>query len=239
MATQTRAGRPRAGAVVESAVVLLPLALCLGLLGRVGPPPWLGAVGLGAGLVVPVVAGAALARRRPVPVTPPDVVTLGRVVLTGLITTATVLVLAGELPGRTWPLALVVGAALLLDAVDGWVARSTGTASAAGARLDMESDAALLLVLSVLAGTQVGWWVVAIGALRYLFVAASWVRPALRAELTFSQPRRVVAALQGVALLLVVVPLVPVPLAAAAAALALAALVASFARDVVDLEGRS
>ncbi|WP_238148826.1 CDP-alcohol phosphatidyltransferase family protein [Serinicoccus sediminis] len=219
-------------------MVLLPLALCLGLLGRVAPPPWLGAVALGAGLAVPVVAGATLARRRPVAVTPPDVVTLGRVVLTGLITTATVLVLAGELPGRTWPLALVVGAALLLDAVDGWVARSTGTASAAGARLDMESDAALLLVLSVLAATQVGWWVVAIGALRYLFVAASWVRPALRAELTFSQPRRVVAALQGVALLLVVVPLVPLPLAGAAAALALAALVASFARDVVDLESR-
>ncbi len=37
--------------------------------------------------------------------------------------------------------------ALILDGVDGWVARRTGTANDAGARLDMEVDAALILVL--------------------------------------------------------------------------------------------
>ena len=39
--------------------------------------------------------------------------------------------------------------ALALDAVDGWVARRTRTASALGARFDGEVDAFLILVLSV------------------------------------------------------------------------------------------
>ena len=47
-------------------------------------------------------------------------------------------------PGRgrwgRWP--------ALLDLVDGWVARRTGTASPFGARFDLETDAALILVLS-------------------------------------------------------------------------------------------
>ena len=38
--------------------------------------------------------------------------------------------------------------ALLLDAVDGGVARRTGTVSGFGARFDMEVDAFLILVLS-------------------------------------------------------------------------------------------
>ncbi|WP_298746833.1 CDP-alcohol phosphatidyltransferase family protein [uncultured Serinicoccus sp.] len=238
MSAQAPATRLRGGGVVGSAVVLLPLALCVGLVTRVGPGVGVGVLAVAAGLVVPVVATGALVRRRPAAVSPPDVVTLARVALTGVVGTATVLVLAGQLPARTWAVALVVGAALLLDAVDGWLARATGTASAAGARLDMESDAALLLVLSVLAAVTLGWWVVAIGAMRYLFVLASWVRPALRGELTPSLARRTVAAVQGIALWVALVPLVPAPFAAAGTAVALAALTASFAHDVVDLEAR-
>lgn len=102
----------------------------------------------------------------------------------------------------------------------------------------MESDSALLLVLSVLVSVTLGWWVVAIGAMRYVFVAASWVRPALRGELTPSLARRTVAALQGIALLLALVPAIPPPWAAVGVVLALLALLASFVRDVVDLEAR-
>ena len=40
--------------------------------------------------------------------------------------------------------------AAALDGVDGWVARRTRTASAFGARFDMETDALLILVLSAL-----------------------------------------------------------------------------------------
>lgn len=224
---------------VESAVVLLPIGVCIGLLALVWPSPGVTTLALAAGLLVPGVATAALLRRRPRPVTAADVVTLGRVALTGVVATATVLVLAGELPGRGWALAAVVGLALALDAADGYVARRTGTASEAGARLDMESDAALLLVLSVLAGPTLGWWVIAIGAMRYLFVLASWVRPALRGPLAPRGWRRVVAALQGIALVTVLVPVVPVALAGAACVVALLLLAGSFTRDVVDLETRA
>lgn len=238
MSAQVPTARLHGPGAVESTVVLLPLALCVGLVTRVAPGIGVGVLAVAAGLVVPVVATAALLRRRPAAVSPPDVVTLARVALTGVVATAAVLVLAGQLPARTWPVAVVVGAALLLDAVDGWLARATGTASPAGARLDMESDAALLLVLSVLVSVTLGWWVVAIGAMRYVFVAASWVRPALRGELTPSLARRTVAALQGIALLLALVPAIPPPWAAAGVVLALLALLASFVRDVVDLEAR-
>ena len=50
------------------------------------------------------------------------------------------------------PVALLVtlaAVALALDAVDGWVARRTGTATALGARFDGEVDAFLILALSV------------------------------------------------------------------------------------------
>ena len=83
----------------------------------------------------------------------------------------------------------------------------------------------------------VGPWALAIGLMRYAFVAASWVRPALREPLAFSKFRRLVGGGQGVALLIALVPTVPVPAAAAVVALALALLVVSFGRDVVRLEG--
>jgi phosphatidylglycerophosphate synthase len=53
--------------------------------------------------------------------------------------------------GHDVPVALVVAlasVALATDALDGRVARRTGTVSQFGARFDMETDAALLLVLS-------------------------------------------------------------------------------------------
>lgn len=81
------------------------------------------------------------------------------------------------------PLAVLVpmtAVALALDAVDGWVARRTGTASALGARFDMEVDAFLILVLSVQVTPAVGPWVLAIGGLRYAFVVAGWLLPWMR-----------------------------------------------------------
>lgn len=192
--------------------------------------------GLIAGLTL--VAGAALSvlRRRPAYYGPADRITLMRAVLAGGCATLVVLALLDELPARSWWLLLLAGPALVLDAVDGAVARRTNSASGAGARMDMELDAALLLVLSVPAAMVVGYWVLLIGLMRYLFVAASWLRPALRAELPFSQLRRVIAAVQGIALFAALIPLVPVPAAVVFAAAALALLCFSFGRDVLALE---
>lgn len=127
--------------------------------------------------------------------------------------------------------------ALMLDGVDGWVARRTFTTSPFGARFDMETDAALLVVLGLLAWVsgQVGPWVLGIGAMRYIFVAAAWVVPRLSDPLFPSMRRKVVCVVQGIALLICVGPIVPRPLAQAVAGLALVALTGSFARDTIWL----
>ena len=84
--------------------------------------------------------------------------------------------------------------ALVLDAVDGWVARRTGTVSSLGARFDMEVDAFLILVLSVYVARLTGdWWVLTIGAARYVFVAVGRLQPWLRgsaATAVLAQGRR-------------------------------------------------
>jgi phosphatidylglycerophosphate synthase len=183
-----------------------------------------------------VVAASTLRPRRPGPVTAADGLTLLRHLGTGAIAAATVLVLGGELAARSWPLAVLIAATLATDALDGPVARRTGTAGPIGARIDMEADAALVMVLSVLAAAVVGPWALAIGLMRYAYVAASWVRPALRRPLDFSQFRRLVGGSQGVALLVAAVPAMPVPVATAVIALALTLLLISFGRDVIGQE---
>jgi phosphatidylglycerophosphate synthase len=104
-----------------------------------------------------------------------------------------------RVPARV-PVLVLVGlasVALVLDGVDGWVARRTGTSSAFGARFDMEVDAFLILVLSLYVARSAGWWVLLIGAARYGFVAAGSVLPWLRGA---APPRpwcKVVAVVQG------------------------------------------
>ena len=136
------------------------------------------------------------------------------------------------------PVALVVtltSVALATDAVDGQVARRTGTASRFGARFDMETDAALLLVLSTYVARDVGLWVLAIGLARYVFLAAKVPLPWLRGQ---APPRpwcKVVAALQGIVLLVAASGVLPEPVTVAALLVALALLVESFAHEAWDL----
>jgi phosphatidylglycerophosphate synthase len=122
--------------------------------------------------------------------------------------------------------------ALVLDGVDGWVARRTGTASEFGARFDMEVDAFLLLILSAYVARTAGLWVLAIGVMRYAFVAAGWVWPFLRRRLPPRYWRKVVAVAQAVALVAALSTLLPPALSQALIAGALALLVESFGRDV-------
>jgi phosphatidylglycerophosphate synthase len=125
--------------------------------------------------------------------------------------------------------------ALILDGVDGQVARRTGTATAVGARFDMEVDAFLILVLSVFVAESLGPWVLLIGAMRYLFVAASWGLPWLKGALPPSFARKTVAAAQGVLLVVASSGLLPTDGSVAVVGLALASLVWSFGRDVIWL----
>lgn len=161
---------------------------------------------------------------------PADVVTLTRTVLACVLAALVV----NPSPGQ--PAAEVVvplaALALVLDAVDGRVARATGTVSAFGARFDGEADAFLILVLSVHVAPSYGWWVLAIGAARYAFGVAGWVWPWLRRPLPFRYWRKVVTAVQGVTLVVAAAGVLPRTVTYAALVAALALLTESFGRDV-------
>ncbi|MEU8121456.1 CDP-alcohol phosphatidyltransferase family protein [Spirillospora sp. NPDC049024] len=222
-----RRPRPTRGPELAAAVVAQ-----LGLLALLRPGHAGLAVGIGYALASWAVLTAAFRRRRALG--PADHVTLARVVLTGGVAA----LVAGHLTGdaRAWPLVAVAAAALVLDGVDGQVARRTRTVSRLGARFDMETDAVLVLMLSVEVASSAGAWVLAIGAMRYAFGAAAWAAPWLRADLPPSVARKAVAVVQGVALVVAASGAVPHPGVLAAAALAL--LVWSFGRDVVWLAKR-
>lgn len=82
------------------------------------------------------------------------------------------LALAGIESGARWSLAAVALVIFALDALDGWIARRTGTASRFGAEFDMETDAFFVAVLSVCLWREAvgGGWILLPGALRYVYV---------------------------------------------------------------------
>jgi phosphatidylglycerophosphate synthase len=130
------------------------------------------------------------------------------------------------------PLVALSAVALLLDWVDGQVARRTGTACAFGAGFDMEADAFLLLVLSVHVAQAVGPWVLLVGAARYALLAGTWLLPWLRGTTPRRYWGKVVAATQGVVLVVAAAGVLPPPVVDAALLGALALLAESFGRQV-------
>lgn len=216
-------------------------AVLLGLLG------WSGAAGFALPLPALAVAGgvlavmcALLACHWPHPARAlgaANRVTLARAVLVAL--------LAGALAAPAWargqaPLVAALAAlALLLDGVDGWVARRLRCESAFGARFDMEVDAFLILVLCahLLVLGKAAAWVLAIGAMRYVFAGAMLWWPWLDRPLPPSTRRKGVCVWQVASLLSCLLPFVAGALATALLALALALLVWSFAVDVRWLHG--
>ena len=128
-------------------------------------------------------------------------------------------------------------AATVLDGVDGWIARRTATASAFGARFDMEVDALLIQILAILAWrwAKAGVWVLASGLLRYAFVAAGWLLPWIARPLPPSPRGRAICVVQIAALLVVLLPAVTPLASSIVAAAALAVLSYSFLVDTVWL----
>ncbi len=160
-------------------------------------------------------------------------ITLGRAILVLPIAT---LALHPDVPRDAgyWWIILWSTTAMLMDSLDGRVARRSGTTSVFGARFDMELDAFLMLALSLLVwqSGKVGPWVLLIGALRYLFVAGGWVWPDLRSDLPESQRRKTICVAQGVVLLVCLGPIVRPGIASIAAAGGLALLAYSFGVDI-------
>lgn len=192
------------------------------------------AVGAGAALLGSTCASI-LRRERPAACTPADRVTLVRAVLIACCAVLTVMsVISPHYPGV--PLLILGAAAFGLDAVDGAVARRTRSASADGARLDTETDAALTLVLSFAAAAALGAWTFLIGLMYYAFSAAKRFRPALRRTLPVSPGRKTIGAVQPLALLFALLPGIPAFPKTTAVLLSLTLLLFSFGRDLILLE---
>jgi len=210
------------------------LAALFGLLAAFSTTVGLGitawAVGLATLLVVSAVVSRALVRRGATALGPADLVTLFRATLTSAAAALVTEAYLGQ--PVTTPLVGLAVTALVLDAVDGPVARRTRTTSGFGAVFDGEVDALLMLVLSAYVARSYGGWVLAIGVMRYAFAVAGWVLPWLRGQLPFRYWRKVVTAVQGIVLTAVAADVVPPALAYAVLAVALALLAESFERDV-------
>ena len=134
----------------------------------------------------------------------------------------------------SWWVILLGTTVMILDGVDGVVARRTGRESEFGARFDMEFDATLIMALAVLvwATGRAGVWCLLIGLMRYVFLAAGWIWPELRAELPESYRRKLVCVVQGVVLLIALGPIIPDLMALVVVATGLALLIYSFGIDV-------
>ena len=92
-----------------------------------------------------------------------------------------------------WILVIFAAVALALDGLDGWLARYFHTQSTFGAAFDLEVDALFILTLALIAWelNKVGSWVLLIGVMRYLFLAAGWMFSTLQQPLPPNQRRRI------------------------------------------------
>ena len=216
------------GPVIGLTGQLALLSVLAGTIG-LGLAGWL--VGIACGLTTTAILCYGLTRTGTAALGAANRVTLTRAALVGGVAA---LIADGLVePGRAATLVGLAVVALVLDGVDGWVARRTGTVSALGARFDMEVDAFLILVLSIYVAGSVGPWVLAIGAARYIAWAAGSLVPWLGVPVPPRYWRKPVAAIQGIVLTAAVAHVLPAPVMTAAIAVALLLLAESFGRDVV------
>jgi len=227
----------------QGALPTIRLATILGmlataaLLGVVSATAGLGVAGWIAGLATGSAAAALLAAARmrsdPAGILPADWVTLIRAVLIAGV--AGLVADSFSRPVSLTALVTLSTVALVLDAVDGQVARRTGTATPLGGRLDGEVDAFLILLLSIAVSQDYGGWVLVIGAARYALLIAGWLIPWLAAPLPPRYWRKVVAAVQGIVLTIAASGLPGRLTGMIAVAAALLLLAESFGRDVIWL----
>ena len=139
-----------------------------------------------------------------------------------------------ELGNWLWLYGSLCLLALILDGVDGAVARGTHSTSAFGARFDMELDALFILGLcvAVLAQGKAGPWVLALGLMRYAFVAAGHWFHFMSRPLPDSFRRKTVCVWQIVTLMIAILPMTPTSFATVTLAIALLLLCYSFFTDL-------
>ncbi len=215
--------------LIAQVLLIAGLALAVGLDGGgFSPAGW--AVGVACGVVTNAALAGGLSHYRSSRLTPADWVTLGRATLA--VGVAALVADSFAEPAMVGVLVAIAVVALVLDAVDGQVARRTRTVGLLGARFDGEVDAFLILVLSVYVVRLAGAWVLALGAARYLFLAAGWIWLWLREPLPPRFWRKVVAATQGIVLTVAAADVLPSVVTSGALIVALVLLAESFGRDV-------
>jgi len=213
---------------------MLATAAVLGVVsagGSLGVAGWI--TGLATGSAATALIVTARTRSDEPAIHPADWVTLTRAVLIAAV--AGLVAASFVRPVSITALITLSAVALALDAVDGQVARRTGTANSVGGRIDLEVDAFLILLLSIAVSRTYGNWVLVIGAARYALLLAGWLVPWLGAPLPPRYWRKVVAAVQGIVLTVAASGLLGLLTGLIAVAAALLLLTESFGHDIVWL----
>lgn len=165
---------------------------------------------------------------------PANLITLARALLVGGVIALEVAgIPTGWTPEQRALLVGLASVAVILDGVDGRVARRTRTDSAFGARFDVEIDSVLALALAIGLAWTLTPLALVIGLARYLYVAGAFVWPWLNIPLPTRMSRKIIGLLGTVALILASAELVPDPAAIGVLIAATVAVVFSFGRDIV------
>lgn len=148
-------------------------------------------------------------------------------------------VLAGAVfaPVSDWAICAIGIFAFALDGVDGWLARRSGLSSDFGARFDMETDALLgaVLTLVLMVHGPLGAEILVLGFSRYAFILAGFIWPNLQGDLPHSFRRKAICVVQIAALILLVFPLTPAAAQLPVTVFAAVALIYSFGVDILYL----
>jgi len=135
-----------------------------------------------------------------------------------------------------WVPGTLFGTSLLLDCLDGYVARLRNETSAFGEFLDRDFDAlgTLIAVLLIIRYQRLPYWYVTIGATYYVFILAQWWRQK-RGQPIYPLPpskfRRYASALQSLFITAVLLPLPLIPEPSFIAVIFAIPVLAGFLRD--------
>lgn len=136
-----------------------------------------------------------------------------------------------------WVFVCLATIALVLDGVDGALARRANLVSSFGGRLDMEVDSVLALILTInvwVAGIT-GPWIILLGLPRYLFLVAASFMPWLNQPLPPRLSGRVICVVQIASIIGLYSQILPGILVVPVALIVAGLLIWSFGRDIILL----
>jgi phosphatidylglycerophosphate synthase len=159
---------------------------------------------------------------------------MGRSILVGFV--AAFLGSPGTTEQATWA-SSVAFIALLLDGLDGSIARRTSSQSSYGAQFDMELDSLMMLILCGLAWTwdRAGMWVLFCGLARYGWMATALLTPWFRRPLNDSFRRKTACVIGVLGLIGAIGPWSSIAAPTVLAIIATATLAVSFGIDALWL----